>query len=249
MASKAQVSKLVVAEKSLRRQNEGLIAANQEHTARLAAAAERIRRLEAKLVCGYQQQQHGDLARSESELVRRVAEQDAVIQEQATRLSTYEATVEATVEEIDVLSRALNLKVEDYQRANRDETVQCTLLFEFARAQKDLQEMEKQLAVKSGQVETLLQQLSSAKEAADSVRRRNQELERAVAQQQNKISEDSMNLVELREKKDLVSAERQLLLDQIEAVGRERDRHLVATDELARETSLVLRGGRCFCVR
>ena len=71
-------------------------------------------------------------------------------------------------------------------------------------------------------------------ETTTTLRAHTERLERSVAQQQNKISEDTMNLDELREKKALVVAERQLLLDQIESIRQDRDRHSNAAEALVR---------------
>ena len=224
--TKSTASKQAAVIKSLHRQNATLQSSNADLVRKLEGATERIRRLEAKLVCNFKDD------REQPDLKRTVDAQAATIQTQSEKLATYEATIEATVEEIDVLSRALNIKVQEYRQQNAQETVQCTLLFEFARAQKDLQTLEQNLKEKTDHVDELLSQLEAAQTNVSELRTRNQHLERAVAQQQNKISEDNMNLVELREKKELVSAERQLLLDQIENISAERDRHRSAAERL-----------------
>lgn len=114
--------------------------------------------------------------------------------------------------------------------------MQSTLLFEFARAQKDLQNMEEQLREKTDQVDKLIGELQETQQTASRLRTINDTLQRSLSQQQNKISEDSMHLTELREKKELVVAERQLLLDQIEATSRERDHFRNLSDSLVRRT-------------
>ena len=92
--------------------------------------------------------------------------------------------------------------------------------------------MEEQLREKTDQVDKLIGELQETQQTASRLRKINDGLQRSLSQQQNKISEDSMHLTELREKKELVVAERQLLLDQIEATSRERDHFRDLSDTL-----------------
>ena len=180
-AIKSKASKQQALIKSLHRRNNSLAETNQRSEKQLKAAAERIRRLEAKLVCNYQQKRstgssaNHNSAEDTERRRRQLADQAAQLERQAEQINTYEATIEATVEEIDVLSRALRLKVggttstdastSDGNGGNggaEDQTIQCTLLFELARAQKDLQHLEERLREKTDQVDRLLSELQNA---------------------------------------------------------------------------------------
>ena len=110
VACKSKASKQEALIKSLRRQNDGLTSSNHSHVNRLEAATERIRKLEAKLVCNYQ---GAHQARKQPDLQQKVEQYAGALEQEREKVSTYEATIEATVEEIDVLSRALNLKVKE----------------------------------------------------------------------------------------------------------------------------------------
>ena len=94
---KVQVAKQQSTIKSLTRQNTKLATLNQQETQRLQTANEHIRKLEAKLVCGFQagkqQHQHDHIYNVQQTVVQ----QEKVIEEQRERLGTYEATIEATV--------------------------------------------------------------------------------------------------------------------------------------------------------
>ena len=167
VSSRAMIKKQEAAIKSLKRQNAVLSNTAHASSTKLETATDRLRRLEAKVLCAHDASAANAITdrgqEKQQDLEQKVSQQAATMQDLQQRVTTYEATIEATVEEIDVLSRALSLKVSDLQRADPRETVQSTLLFQFARAQKDLQVMEQNLSTKTAQVEQLLRQLEGHK--------------------------------------------------------------------------------------